>query len=149
MILKFEVIGKAQGLDRSRQTANGHRFDSAKNRNNKAYIRMKAEAEAEKLGMALPLEPGKEGYMVILEVNVAPPKSYTKKKLAEIARGEWRPLGKPDLDNVLKLYLDALNGSVIEDDRYVTEVMLSRKYNQVEKVICYVSRRSDEERRKE
>lgn len=145
MILKFEVIGKAQGLDRSRQTANGHRFDSAKNRNNKAFIRLKAEDEAKKLGMTLPIEPGKEGYTIILEVNVVPPRSYTKKKLVEIARGEWRPLGKPDLDNVLKLYLDALNGSVIEDDRYVTEVMVSRKYSNSEKVICYVARRSEKE----
>lgn len=138
-ILRFEILGRAQGLDRSRQAANGHRFDSAKNRNNKAFIRLKAEAAAENAGVALPIPPYKTGYMLALDIEVVPPKSYTRKKLREIDNGEWRPLSKPDVDNVLKLYLDALNGCVIDDDRYVTSVMITRKYSKIDKVVCHLS----------
>lgn len=136
--LEFEVIGKAQGLDRSRQTATGIRFDSAKNRNNKAYICMEAVQAARKGGVSLPIRPYKHGYTVKLEISVAPPKSYTKRKLKEIENGEWTPLSKPDIDNVLKLYLDALNGRIIEDDRYVSSVQAYRVYSDKNMVRCVV-----------
>lgn len=136
--LEFEVLGKAQGLDRSRQMANGMRFDSAKNKNNKAYICMEAIEAARQSGVELPIRPYRHGYTVKLEINVEPPKSYTKRKLAEIEQGEWSPLSKPDVDNVLKLYLDALNGRVIEDDRYVSSVQVYRVYAQKNMVRCIV-----------
>lgn len=136
--LEFEVLGKAQGLDRSRQTATGMRFDSAKNRNNKAYICMEAIEAARRDGVELPIRPYRHGYTVKLEINVEPPKSYTKKKLNEIEQGEWSPLSKPDVDNVLKLYLDALNGRIIEDDRFVTSVQVYRVYAKRNMVRCVV-----------
>lgn len=136
--LEFEVLGKAQGLDRSRQTANGIRFDSAKNRNNKAYICMEAIEAARQEGIELPIRPYRHGYTVKLEINVEPPKSYTKRKLNEIAQGEWSPLSKPDIDNVLKLYLDALNGRIIEDDRFVSSVQVYRVYAEKNMVRCVV-----------
>ncbi len=136
--LEFEVLGKAQGLDRSRQTANGIRFDSAKNRTNKAYICLEAEQAARGEGINLPIRPYRHGYSVKLEINVEPPKSYTKRKLGEIERGEWSPLSKPDVDNVLKLYLDALNGRIIEDDRYVTSVQVYRVYAKKNAVRCVI-----------
>ncbi len=136
--LEFEVLGKAQGLDRSRQTATGMRFDSAKNRNNKAYICMEAIEAAKRNGVDLPIRPYQHGYTIKLEIEVEPPKSYTKKKLKEIQRGEWSPLSKPDVDNVLKLYLDALNGRIIEDDRFVTSVQVYRVYADKNMVRCVV-----------
>lgn len=135
--LEFEVLGKAQGLDRSRQTATGIRFDSVKNRNNKAYICLEAEQAAKEGVINLPIRPYRHGYSVKLEINVEPPKSYTKRKLGEIERGEWSPLSKPDVDNVLKLYLDALNGRIIEDDRY-TSVQVHRVYAKKNSVRCVV-----------
>lgn len=139
MEIKFEILGKPQGLDRSRQTAQGFRFDSAKNRSNKALIRMIAENKAEEMNVSLPIPAGKTGYQICLDIEIAPTKSWTKKKLKEIELGLWRPLSKPDIDNVLKLYLDALIGVVIEDDRFVTSVSLTRKFSKKDKVICSLS----------
>ena len=143
--MHFEVLGKAQGLDRSRQAANGHRFDSAKNRNNKAYIALKAEMAAQTAEAALPIPPGKKGYTLNLVIYTAAPKSYTKRKLAEIERGEWNPQTKPDVDNVLKLYLDAMNGRIIEDDRFITEVHVLRRYGSTEKVAVRLNWEDEEE----
>ncbi len=148
-VITFQVPGKAQGLDRSRQAANGHRFDTEKNKTNKAYICLKAEAAAEEAGVALPIPPYRKGYTLYMVIYSKPPKSYTKKKLAEIQRDEWKPLTKPDVDNVLKLYLDAMNGRIIEDDRFMTEVNVKRAYGSWDGVWAMLAWEDDEPEKEE
>jgi len=41
------------------------------------------------------------------------------------------PTVKPDLDNCLKLLLDALNGITYDDDAQIIEINVSKKYGQV------------------
>lgn len=55
------------------------------------------------------------------------PKSYSKVKRKACIDGDIRPDKKPDVDNVLKVVLDALNGLAYEDDKQVIEA-LCRKY---------------------
>lgn len=49
------------------------------------------------------------------------PVSWSKKKRAAALRGEIRPACKPDFDNLAKLYCDALNGLLWEDDKQVVD----------------------------
>jgi len=56
-----------------------------------------------------------------------PPKSTPQWKLPLMETGHIRPNKSPDLDNYVKLILDALNGILWEDDRYIVE-MHSAKY---------------------
>lgn len=56
------------------------------------------------------------------------PKSYTKKKRAECLDCLIRPAKKPDIDNVLKAVLDALNGFAYDDDRQVVSVTCRKFY---------------------
>lgn len=55
------------------------------------------------------------------------PSSYSKKKKQECIEGVQRPAKKPDMDNILKSVLDALNGTAYIDDKQVIEV-IGRKY---------------------
>lgn len=135
--LRFKVAGKAQGLDRSRTASNGHRFDSEKNRTNKAIIRMKAERAAEDEGEILPLKCDGRGYSICLFVTVKPPKSYTKKRLRAIEMGKEHPTSKPDLDNVEKLFLDGLKG-ILEDDRMVTSLTSRKRYGEADETECLI-----------
>lgn len=55
------------------------------------------------------------------------PKSYSKKKREDCLERILRPDKKPDMDNILKVILDALNKVAYEDDKQVVE-LIGRKY---------------------
>lgn len=55
------------------------------------------------------------------------PKSYSKKKRKACIDRDLRPDKKPDMDNILKAVLDALNKVAYEDDKQVVE-LIGRKY---------------------
>lgn len=55
------------------------------------------------------------------------PKSYSKKKREDCLERILRPDKKPDIDNILKVVLDALNKVAYEDDKQVVEA-IGRKY---------------------
>ena len=48
---------------------------------------------------------------LVLDVRCAIPTSWSKKKQAAALAGEVWPTGRPDLDNIVKLYADAFNGN--------------------------------------
>lgn len=64
--------------------------------------------------------------MVDIEFRIPIPQSYSKKKKAEL---EWTPHNKkPDLDNLVKAVLDALNGVAFEDDSLISDINASKTY---------------------
>lgn len=73
------------------------------------------------------------GGPVALDVRVVvePPKSWSKKQRAAAIEGERFPTTKPDLDNVVKLIGDALNGIAWNDDQQVVQVSAGKKYGPV------------------
>ena len=58
------------------------------------------------------------------------PHSYSKKKRGECIAGLIKPTVKPDIDNVVKAALDAMNGVVYDDDKQVFEVIVSKRYTE-------------------
>lgn len=56
------------------------------------------------------------------------PKSWTRVKKADAAAGKLAP-GKPDIDNILKVVLDGLNGIAYEDDKQVVLVQCRKTYS--------------------
>ena len=58
------------------------------------------------------------------------PKSYTKKRIKAIQEGIEQPTSKPDLDNICKIILDALNGVAYKDDTQVVRLAISKKYTE-------------------
>lgn len=145
MVRSISIVdyGKVQTNDRPRVTVNprtgrGRSFDTQRNRTNKGRIYAEAVMACESQHVSIPIPSGSMGYTVSILVEVVPPKSYTKKKLREIQEGMWRPVCKPDLDNVQKLWLDGLKG-IIDDDKNVTSIYARRIYSDVERVTCTVS----------
>ena len=57
-----------------------------------------------------------------------PPKNTPNWKLPWMDKGLIRPNKSPDLDNYVKLILDALNGGLWEDDRFIVEMHSSKYY---------------------
>ena len=58
-------------------------------------------------------------------VTLNTPQSWSKKRKAEA----FYVTGKPDVDNVVKLIGDALNGIVWGDDSQLSDVNIRRRYN--------------------
>lgn len=57
------------------------------------------------------------------------PTSMTKKAKAEMVTGQSLPAKKPDLDNVLKIVMDGLNGIAYSDDKQVVSVRACKLYS--------------------
>lgn len=79
-------------------------------------FRFKAREQLKKQGLHLPA-PKDVAISISFECVFAIPKSYTKKKRAELLGREHT--NKPDLDNLLKFYLDGLNGIAYTDDSQI------------------------------
>lgn len=62
------------------------------------------------------------------------PKSTSKKKATEMVAGYIRPAKKPDIDNVIKSILDALNGVAYHDDTQVVAVFAEKYYSDTPRV---------------
>ena len=60
------------------------------------------------------------------------PKSASKKARASMIDGRISPTKKPDMDNVVKIVLDALNGFAWHDDAQVVDLSVSKIYTDQE-----------------
>lgn len=58
------------------------------------------------------------------------PNSYSKKKKENALSGIIRPAKKPDLDNIMKIVLDALNGLAYKDDKNIVECRIEKWYGE-------------------
>lgn len=61
-----------------------------------------------------------------------PPGSASRKKQREMIEGEILPLKKPDMDNIVKVVADALNGVAYHDDTQIVFVAAKKVYSAVE-----------------
>ncbi len=68
---------------------------------------------------------------LVLTINIyrSIPKSFTKAKTAEALAGKLHPVTRPDLDNYIKIVLDALNGVAYHDDSSVVYIVAGKWYS--------------------
>jgi Holliday junction resolvase RusA-like endonuclease len=80
-----------------------------------------------------PVEVGVHAYYPI-------PASWSKKRQQAAINGLEIP-GKPDLDNVAKAVLDALNGVVYVDDKQVITMWITKRYSTFPHVRVWIDER--------
>jgi Holliday junction resolvase RusA-like endonuclease len=56
------------------------------------------------------------------------PASWSERRKGSALSGAIRPTVKPDLDNIVKIVADALNGLAYTDDSRVVEVIVRKRY---------------------
>ena len=120
--MDFIVACKPQGKARPRfSRKSGVVYTPAKTAK---YEKTIAKAYMEAGGKCIPAD-------CYVSVNVSAffpiPKSYSRAKRKACIDRELRPDKKPDMDNILKAVLDALNKVAYEDDKQVVE-LIGRKY---------------------
>lgn len=119
--ISFKVEGKPQGKARPRfSRRSGAVYTPSAT---KAYEKQIADAYREAAhGGKFTISVG-----IIVMACFPIPKSWPKAKKLQAMKGELRP-GKPDIDNILKIVLDGLNGVAYDDDSLVTEASCTKMY---------------------
>ena len=107
-------------------------YDPAKCRDYKDYIRrLASECYKDK-----PLDGAVE---VKILIHRHTPKSFGKTKMAMALAGALRPTTKPDIENLSKGILDALNGIVWRDDAQIVRLEVEKWYSdqpRAEVLVC-------------
>jgi Holliday junction resolvase RusA-like endonuclease len=133
MGLTFEVPGDPRGKGRPRFTKQGHTYTDSET---KAY-EQKIIAYYRKAfgGFRWP-----DGAFISVKVTAhyQIPKSATKAAVASMQAGKLWPSRKPDIDNVLKIVLDALNGVAYKDDSRVVCVEAEKVYSHTPKLVIEI-----------
>ena len=80
---------------------------------------------------------------VSIEFSMPMPKSTPKKLLEAHLNGSIRHTKKPDLDNLAKAVLDAMNGVVFLDDSQIVKLTLSKRYSKLGNIQIFVSENLD------
>ena len=73
-------------------------------------------------------EPLDAPVTVAIYIRVGIPASYSKQKRKDALSGVLKPTKKPDLDNVAKCHLDAIQGIIILDDKLVVNLHVTKVY---------------------
>lgn len=93
----------------------GHAYTPSETRKYEEAVRLIAE-NAIKAPLERPLKLAMHFYMEV-------PKSWSKRKRESALNGEIRPASKPDIDNLCKAIMDALNGGIgYNDDKQIVEL---------------------------
>ncbi len=130
-MIEFIVYGDpcAKGRPRFQRVGNYvHTYTDEKTTNYENLVKLSfINSGCEKYVGEIPLKAEIDFYMSI-------PKSISKKKYEKMLSNEIRPLKKIDLDNGIKIILDALNKVAFDDDKQVIEVIARKFYSDTPRV---------------
>jgi Holliday junction resolvase RusA-like endonuclease len=120
----FTVPGEPRGKGRPRFTKQGHTYTDSET---KAYEQKIIAYYRKTFGS---FRWPDNSFVAVKVVAYYPiPKSATKAAVAAMQAGKIFPSRKPDIDNVLKVVLDALNGVAYKDDSRVVHIEAEKKYS--------------------
>lgn len=129
MIYEFEVIGDIKGKARPR--VNTYTCQAYTPTPTKDYETLVKQYFKIKYPRYEPLE-GRVAVKIIAYFKI--PKSATKKEKSLIEEGLLSPTKKPDIDNIIKIILDAMNKMAFNDDNQITKIEVQKVYGEEEKV---------------
>lgn len=75
---------------------------------------------------------------VSISITCQIPASWSKRKQAQALAGDIRPTSKPDIDNVVKVLFDGLNGIVWKDDVQVVDTSARKRYGATPGVVMTI-----------
>lgn len=133
MIYEFEVIGEIKGKARPRLNVYTGSIYTAKN--TKDYEDLIRQYFLIKYPRYVPFE-NRVSVKILACFKV--PKQANKKNKEDMLNGTLAPTKKPDIDNIVKVILDALNTFAFKDDNQVTKLEIEKVYGEEEKVIVKI-----------
>lgn len=128
-LITFIVHGDPVGKGRPRITTRGGFVRTYTPDGTRDYECMIADLAHREM-MNHGLLPTYDAVKVEIDIYHAIPKSYSKKKHEQAIKDEVKPMVKPDIDNVVKAALDAMNKTVYIDDKQVVELVARKFYTE-------------------
>lgn len=127
-VVMYTVYGEPVGKGRPRFVRRGsftQTYTPAKTKTYEDEIRYMARAA---MGASEPLETP---VTVAIYIRVEIPKSFSKQKRKDALANIIKPTKKPDLDNIAKCFLDAMNEVVYLDDKQVVNLHVTKVYSEI------------------
>ena len=135
--IEFTVDGPPIGKGRPKAVRFGNQVRMYTPKKTSEYETDIAFKAAQIMGDTKPVEtPVSVGVLAYYPI----PASWSKKRQQAAIDGIEIP-GKPDLDNVLKAVLDALNGVVYVDDKQVVRLTGGKAYSSYPRLVVWVTER--------
>ncbi|BEV44395.1 RusA family crossover junction endodeoxyribonuclease [Afipia carboxidovorans] len=132
----ISLAGDPQGKGRARAFRRGNiigHYTPEKTRSYEGMVRTAAmDAMAGRAPISVPVE-------IVLRAVFRVPASWSEKKRVAAITGAVWPGKKPDLDNVIKAWTDAMNGVVFIDDALIVKGSFSKVYGPAPLVVATVA----------
>lgn len=134
--MKFIVYGDPIGKGRPKfSTFNGHAvaYTPQKTVNYENLVKLSYQQQCREKPFPKEISLRAEIYAYF-----AIPKSVSKIRHSMMLKGDINPTKKPDLDNIAKSILDALNGIAYYDDSQIVAMGICKKYSDNPRVEVYI-----------
>ena len=129
MEYEFEVIGKIVGKERPRVNMySGMVYTPTKTKDYETLVQQYFEIKYPNFTELT----GRVGIDIVAYLGI--PKSTPKKNIPDMLDNKVSPTKKPDIDNIAKSILDAMNKFIIHDDNQVSKISIEKRYGEEEKV---------------
>lgn len=124
----FSVPGKPLGKQRPRVLKSGVTYTPKETINYETFVKqLYWEQYHREKPFQGPVKMSIKAYFPI-------PKSSSKKEKKLMWLGLRRPTKKPDIDNIIKIISDALNGLAYDDDKQIVSCTVEKFYSEVPRV---------------
>ena len=122
------IAGPPVAKARPRATRRGFVYTPAHTRKYEAHGRLAAQIAMDgRPPIDVPVR-------IELLVELPVPALWSRRKTADAITGHIRPTSRPDVDNFLKAFLDAISTIVVADDGQVVEVYAKKKFSVAPKI---------------
>ncbi len=133
MKYQFEVPGEIVGKERPRVNMyTGRVYTPGKTKDYELLVQQYFKMKYPRYEM---LE-GRLSINIIAYLKI--PKSTSKAKVEEMLENKISPTKKPDVDNIAKSILDAMNNFVFKDDNQVSKISVEKRFALEEKAVIEV-----------
>lgn len=130
----FVILGEPCGKGRPRfSTKTGRTYTPQKTQNYENLVKMQYALD---FGVDRFSDKAMLGMSIMAYYGI--PKSASKKKQEDMRLGVIRPTKKPDMDNVVKIIADSLNGVAYHDDTQIVDCLCRKFYSDNPRVVVKI-----------
>lgn len=124
-MINFVVPGRPQPKERPRVTKSGYSFTPPRTKDYEALV-----VEQARKSKTLPQSPIEDTPLkMIIWCYMPIPTSWSNKKQDLARQGKLLPAKRPDIDNLGKIIMDALNGIAYKDDALIVQLVINKIYS--------------------
>lgn len=134
LLYEFEVPGKVTGKGRPRVNTNtGITYTPTKTKDYEELVKQYFWIKYPRVKRI----EGRTSVKIIAYFSI--PKNTSKRDTELMLSNTISPTKKPDIDNITKIILDALNGVAFKDDNQITKIEIEKKYDKIERVYVKIA----------